>query len=518
MHQKPILKYAVLGACSLATTAFALEATSTLSRGWAPLVAMHGAGDTQRAVSSLRATNKAMDTILAHTELDATTEKFVEQAWRELEDFHLDDFYELLPNKNGAFREIGVTGALSGSTFRVHQADLKKPFEVTLKGSRKNLADFSAVLRARPTRAHGEHNAFLLQGRAGFGIGNIAWSGLTEALADTLRLVSTGDPRPGSAVPAQASEGARARMRVLHPKLKNEDIDVIALFHDAFPSTSEAIGEIARVDDLRTITASTSYKKLHASVRILPERMKQHYPDLGTHLDKLGHLAHARIRYVDSLGRSIFEAEIDTDNLSAIIDCYVKDGQLLPFTRDGVAVDEPVDPMGDQLARSRLIVDARIKMLGVVIHLDHLRSDLRYAPHGTYAEISSTTTTLPGVRVEGAALGFVPTGLVDAFIPGNIESLTRDFFDVAVRGNDGRGVTVNVAVGSLAAGQPGALEVGLGLEALDNFMVKMGVGIVNQRVVPDEDESKDIDRLNLRMHQAFSKDFERFAARAKAPG
>lgn len=517
-QRKPLLKCAVIGVCSLAATAFALDATSALSRGWAPLVAMHGAGDTQRAVSSLRAANKAMDVILAHTELDAPTEKFVKQAWQELEDFHLDDFYELLPTKNGAFREIGVTGAVQGSAFRIHEADLKKPFEVTLKGPRKNLADFSAVLRAKPTRAHGEHNAFLLQGRAGFGIGAISWNGLTDALTATLRLVSTGDPRPGSALPPQASEGARARMRVLHPKLAEEDLEVVALLHDAFPATSEAVGEIARIDDLRVSSSGTAYSKIRASVRILPERMKQHYPDLAKHLDKLDQLAHAKIRQVDSRGRSIFEAEVDTDKLSAVIECYVKDGLILPFTRDGVAVDEPIDPMGNQLARSRVLIDARIKMLGVVIHLDHLRADLRYTQHGSYAEVHSATTTLPGIRVEGAALGFVPTGLVDAFIPGNIESLTRDFFDVAVRGNDGKGVTLDVTAGSVAAGQPGALELALGVEALDNFMVKMGVGIVNQRVVPDEDESEEADRLNLRLHQAFSKDFERFAARAKSPG
>jgi len=500
------------------TSVFALDATSALSRGWTPLVAMHGQGDTARAIGSLRAANKATDTILARTELDAPTEKFVAQAWEELSDFHLDDFYELLPHKDGAWHEIGVTGAIQGSVFRIHQADLKKPFEVTLKGSRKNLADFSARLRAKPTRAHGEHNAFLLRGHMGFGIGPISWNALTQALTDGLRLVSTGDPRPGSAAPVQASETARARMHVLHPKLGAEDLEVMALLHDAFPATSEAIGEIARVDDLRVTTTGGSYGKLHANARILTDRMKRHYPDLAKHLDKLDQLAHAKIRWLDTRGRSVVEAEVDTDTMSATLECYVKDGMLLPFTRDGVAADEPIDPMGPALAKSRMVIDARLKMLGLVINLDRLRSDLRYTNDGSSAHVSSAMTTLPGIRVEGAALGFVPTGFIDAFIPGNIESLTRDFFDVAVRGNDGKGLTFDVAVGAPTSGQPGAVELGLGVEALDNFMVKMGVGIVNQRVVPDDDESQDIDRLKLRMHQAFSKDFERFAARVKSPG
>ncbi len=503
----------------VAASAFALDsATRALFRGWAPLVAMHGQGDTARAIGSLRAANKATDTILAHTELDPPTEKFIAQAWEELADFHLDDFYKLLPHQDGAWHEIGVTGAIQGSVFRIRQADLKKPFEVTLKGSRKNLADFSARLRAKPTRAHGEHNAFLMQGRMGFGIGAISWSSLTQALTDGLRLVSTGDPRPGNAASVQASETARARMRTLHPKLGAEDLEVMALLHDAFPATSEAVGEIARVDDLRVTGTGGSYGKVHASARILTGRMKHHYPELAKHLDKLGQLAHAKIRWLDTRGRSVIEAAIDTDTMSATLECYVRDGMLLPFTRDGVVVDEPIDLTGQVLAKSRMVIDARLKTLGLVIHLDHLRSDLNYQHDAASAHFVWAMTTLPGIRVGGAALGFVPTGLIDAFIPGNIASLTRDFFDVAVRGNDGKGVTLDVAVGAATSGQPGVLEIGLGVEALDNFMVKMGVGIVNQRVVPDDDESADIDRLKLRMHQAFSKDFERFAARAKSAG
>ncbi len=525
LHRNKLMNGAAVGlltfasvSAGLAVTAFALDASSALGRGWTPLVAMYGEGDTARAVTSLRAANKATDTILARTEMDAATEKFVAQSWEELSDFHLDDFYELLPHKDGAWREIGVTGAITGPAFRIRQVDVSKPFQVTLQGPRKNLADFSVHLRAKPTRTIGEHNAFLMQVRAGFGIGSISWSALTQALTSTLSLVSTGDPRPGSTAPLLSSEGARARMHTLHPKLAAEDLEIMGVLHDAFPSTSEAVGEIARIDDLRVVSTGKDYSKVRLSARLLPDRIKNHYPLFAKHLKKLDELAHAKIRWVDTRGRSVLEAEIDTKALSAVIECYVKNGMLLPFTRDGVAADEPIDPMGNALAQSRLVIDAKLKMLGLVIHLDRLRTDLKYASDGSTAHVKAAVTTLPGIRVEGAALGFVPSGLIDAFIPGNIEGLTRDFFDTAVRGNEGKGIAIAVDVGAPQPGQAGAVEVGVGVEALDNFMVKMGVGIVNQRMVPDEDESQDIDRLNLRMHQAFSRDFERFAARAKAPG
>jgi hypothetical protein len=88
---------------------------------------------------------------------------------------------------------------------------------------------------------------------------------------------------------------------------------------------------------------------------------------------------------------------------------------------------------------------------------------------------------------------------------------------VAVRGNDGKGIRATLDLGAQQKGQPGAAELTLGVEALDNFLVKMGVAIVNKRVIPDDDETSDIDRLQLRMHQAFTQDLQRFS-RASGPG
>ncbi len=499
-------------------TASALDANSSLARGWSPLVQMYGEGDSVRAADSLRAANRAMDTILARTEIDGATEKFVEESWEELSDFQLDDFYELLPHQDGKWREIGVTGQIQGPAFRIRQVDVKQPFQVTLQGPRKNLADFSVWLRAKPTQTQAEDNAFLLQLRAGFGIGKISWSSLTQALTAGLSLVATGGLRSAADPLPAPSSGALSRIRVLHPKLAAEDLEIAAVLHDAFPATSEVVGQLARIDDLRAATAAGGYRKVRISARFVPERIKQHHPQLAKHLRKLKELAHAKVRWVDTRGRSLLQAEIDTQALSAVIECYVKEGQLLPFTRDGVAAGEPIDPLGSALAQSRVLIDAKLKMLGLVIHLDQLRVDLAYTNQESQAHVKAAVKTVPGIRVEGAALGFVPSGLIDAFIPGNIESLTRDLFTTAVRGNEGRGVSIEVDVGAPARGQLGAVEVALGLEALDNFMVKTGVGIVNQRMVPDEDESRDIDRLNLRLHQAFSRDFERFATSSQPPG
>jgi hypothetical protein len=303
----------------------------------------------------------------------------------------------------------------------------------------------------------------------------------------------------------------------MHPKLSAEDVEVLALLHDAFPAISAAVGEIAQVDDVRVAGQASGYHKLQAKARIVPSRLKRKYPELADHLGDLDDLMKAKIRWLDSRGRSVLEATLNTETLTATAVCYVKDGRLLPFTRDAVAADEPIDPMGAAMAKSRVVIDASVRMLGLTVHIDQLRADLTYEPRGSVAHATASLKKVPGVRVTGAALGFVPTGLVNAFIPGDIASLTRDFFDVAVRGNDGKGIRATLDLGAKQKGQPGAAELTLGVEALDNFLVKMGVAIVNKRVIPDDDETSDIDRLQLRMHQAFTQDLQRFS-RASGPG
>jgi hypothetical protein len=497
--------------------AVALSGDSALTRGWAPIVTLLGDGDVKAALPTLGAMNRASDVMLKNTQLDAATEKFVDSAWKEIEDFDLSDFQKLLPQKAGAWREIGVSGQLEGNAYRVRLAQVGTPFEVTLDGPRRKLADVSAVLRAKATRAHGEHNAFLLHARAGIGIGNIAWDDVTGAVTEALRLLSTGDPRNAVPEPVVASEVARSTVQRMHPKLSAEDVEVLALLHDAFPAISAAVGEIAQVDDVRVAGQASGYHKLQAKARIVPSRLKRKYPELADHLGDLDDLMKAKIRWLDSRGRSVLEATLNTETLTATAVCYVKDGRLLPFTRDAVAADEPIDPMGAAMAKSRVVIDASVRMLGLTVHIDQLRADLTYEPRGSVAHATASLKKVPGVRVTGAALGFVPTGLVNAFIPGDIASLTRDFFDVAVRGNDGKGIRATLDLGAKQKGQPGAAELTLGVEALDNFLVKMGVAIVNKRVIPDDDETSDIDRLQLRMHQAFTQDLQRFS-RASGPG
>lgn len=507
------------GACiaCAASSALALSSLDPAQAGWRALLELCGRGDDAAALRTLTQWTSGYGTVLQRTDIDKPTQRFVDDSLSLLSDFDLEGFHELLPERNGAFRELWVRGELSGGRYAIRRADGGKAFRVTMKGPRRGLLDMSTTVRAKLHESKdGDERSYLLGARFGLGIGKLSWDGAVAAGKDFARLIATGDPRSGVADGPQPSAESVQAVRKLHPKLASEDVLPIALLFDAYPSMSRALSQIGQLEDIRAEGSGSVYQHIKVSMRGLPERLAERHPKLARHLRRFGKLARFDIRWLDSKQRSLMNWHVDSESLIIRTECYVKDGQLLPFKGKTVFADEPIDLMGDSLAHSHTVMDGRFQLLGVVVKISQLRSDLTFTAHGSRAELQVRQTSLPGIEIDGAALGFVPTGLIDAFIPGNIRSLTLDFFRVATSGNDKKGIAIAVNVGAEQTGGDGVIEADIDLEALDNRLVKMGVGMVNARLVPDDDVSADDKALAAEIHAAFAKDLARFKTRAQA--
>ena len=87
-----------------------------------------------------------------------------------------------------------------------------------------------------------------------------------------------------------------------------------------------------------------------------------------------------------------------------------------------------------------------------------------------------------------------------------------DFVGSAIKGNEGRGVAMAMTLGQKANGQPGVVETTMGAEIEDNFFVKMGMSIVADRVLPDDETVDEIHALAILGHKAFTADLNRYAS------
>jgi len=493
----------------VASTAYAaMDATNA---GWDPLVALFGAGDKARASVGMSAMNRAFGISIRNTRRDPAVQKFMDATVEDFADFDLGEFHDRLPNKVGDFRELWVRGELLGDAYVITQAKEKKGYTVTLKGDRNELAAMSTTVRAKPMTGVGDKSAYFIGLRMGFGIGDLHWGDAMKSLTGFARIGSIANPRSGATEPVAASAATKATVKKMHPKLSSEDVDVIALLWEAYPSVLAELSTFASVENVRTLTHGKGYQQLTVMMRGVPERIAQKYPAFAKYFEKMGDIALFDAKWLDKQGRTLTTTKVDTQNLTFQFSCFIKDGYLLPYKGVKVYEDEPVDPMLDTLTATKVLLDARVKLLGVVIKIKELKLDLFYQPNPHYAELGLTLTKVPEIKVEGAALGFVPTALVDAVIPGNIEGLARDFLSVTAKGIKGEGMLVagKVGVGKEGSGH-GVLELGVDFAALDNFLIKIGLGMVNERLVPNADALEEAKASSAALQTAFAKDFSRF--------
>jgi hypothetical protein len=503
-------------ALGVGSSALAVPALDSVQAGWTPLVSWWGDGDPTQAVTNLTRLTNAFSTVLHRTEIDAHTQKFMDDSLEQLSDFDLHEFHELLPEQRDGFRELSVRGDLKGSRYSVRRADPAQPFRVSLTGPRRGLADFSQVIRSKLLPREDDEDSYLIGVRFGLGVGRFSWDQTTHAIADFGRIVSNADPRVGAAAQLQgdfvdkphASPASLALVRSLHPNLAKDDVEPTALLFDAYPSLSRTFSQVGQLEDLRAEDLGAGARHLSVSLHGSPERLAKNHAAFAKHMERMGKIAHIDVRWVDAQSRTLVKWSVDSETLRFGMECYVKDGLLLPWAGKTVFTAEGVEPLSAQLEHTRAFIHARVQMLGVVVDLTNLKANLLYQPHDTYATMSASVNTVPSVHVEGAT-----AGIIDVLIPGNIQSLTQGFFRRAAYGNAKQGIAIKAVAGSENRATDGVLEGSFDLEALDSRLVKMGVGMVNDRLMPNSEVFADAKKFLGEMHDAFMSDLSRYKGR-----
>jgi hypothetical protein len=496
---------------SLLAPAAALALTNAfdgVSAGWKPMVSWWGAGDAHKAVTSLAQLTTAFSAVLHRSQVDAPTREFVDDALEELGDFDLGDFHDLLPEQQAGFRQLRLRGDLRGDRYLIRRAEPGANFLVSVRGPRRGVADMSQVLRAKRIQPKDGPRSYLLDLSLGVGVGNLSWDHTVQAIADFGRIVADADPRVAASDLAHPSDDAVTLTKRLHPKLGPEDVASAALLFDAYPAVSRTFSQLGELEDLRAQPSGSGYQHVTVRMRALPARLSRTHPAFAEHLRKLGSVAHFDFRWVDDKGRTLMRWVIDSERLMFSTECYLKEGKILPVAGKRVFADEGIDPMGDALKRSQLFMHTRMSMFGITITLRDLRANVRYTPGATHGLLVGSVQTPPQVEVTGGAVG-----LIDALIPGNLRSLTYDFFEQAAHGNDKKGIVIAIGAGSETPAQGGVIEWDMQLEALDSKLVKMGVGMVNERLVPSDEVLTDAKALLTALHDAFISDLARYRAR-----
>lgn len=507
MHRTSLM--AGLGLLTLGAAA-AHAATDSNMAGWTPMITLWG-GDVKGAVKTLDEVTGALDAVIHRYEIDKPTQKFIDGVLDELKDFDLDGLYKLLPDKTSTGRELNVKGELKGNRYLVGRAEPGSAYGVSMLGPRSNLGDMSVHVHAQQKDGK-EHDTLLLGGEAGLGIGPITFRAMTEAQRELLRLVADGNPVAG-AEPLPKSGIAREAVREMNPGLGEEDIDALALLFDAYPNLARKLSQFGRVEDLKAASTKGDYTHITVKMRAEPKRFEKEYPQFAKHIKRLGDVLDGKARLLDDQGRDLVRLTVNSKAMTVGVECYTKDGLLLPFDDHQVYESEPLDLLGGTLTKPRILAQARVNLLGIVMHAKNVRADVEYTAHDSYASLKASMTTVPKLKVEGRAFGLFAPGFLDIFIPGNIQSITEEFFRVVAKGNHGKGAHVQGAIGAKQAGESGAISGEGSVEIMDTFLVKLGGSFAADRLMITPKAKDEAIKLAGDMHDAFKVDLANFKKR-----
>ena len=476
-----------------------------LMRGWKPSVDVVGHGEPAVAVSKMREVTDLQRVVLHNTDYHAQTQAFVDGLWASLERFDLRKFYSLLPEETGDWRQLQVYGSRQGTRY------LMGP-EATILGNEQgqiqSLGDVAVQIKARPVEDQGNYN-YLLSSTLSVGVGDMQWPAVVDATEETFRIVVQGDESFQKQSRFTSDFRYQAKVHAMNPELDDEDVAILAPLWAAFPEMWDLLAALGQVQEV-VVSPSTKqdYRHLQGTFQIKPAMMAKRYPELAAHLDKLNSLLKFDMNIANQDGR-VLRLSMDSENLVAHLEGFVKDGRLLPVKDNKVLVDAPTRWRGKQQLMAT--IDSTMSILGIITHMTNVQAVIDYEEMPNGARITTRVNKVPDVKVGGYALGIMPAGLVNFFIPRSIDELMVEFLEVACNGNNGKGVVAQMQFENGRDGQQTQMHFTSEFEGMDNFMVRIGMGIVSDRIIPDTDVSEDIRRLVFDTQDAFSKDLDGFA-------
>lgn len=470
-------------------------------RGWhAPLLL---AGDVaeDRAVALLREHLRWLNIAVTDTRLEPRAAQTKNALWDAVRGFNLGGLYETLPEENADWRSFTLAGALAGSQYRVDTI-AAGAFDQPLA----TLGDTTSQLAMRPRPPIGQGiggDRYELRARFRANVGPIAWANVPRSAWMGLDHLTTTAP-----LPTPTGGGFFGGT--------GSDAEILLQLEPAFSHLFRWYLGIAEIPDvLGADTTRSPAQHLHLVLQP-DDGLRQRYPEVANYLEQVRGFVSAQVAIENEDGRWL-HVDLDSVEQRLRIDAWVRDGHLVP-SRNGQPRLDAVDA-DTSLARLsyRSVVDLQLKALGVRMDLSDWPIEWVYRATGTGSAYAGRITALPKIEAGGAALGFIPTGLVDLVIPNNIEGIVEDFMQVLVQSNDGAGAALDITFAN-DTNNGSILSMSADGDTLDNFFVQFAVSLVNKRIIPDHDQFEGLKRLASDALSAIQADTDTLVAAQEQAG
>jgi hypothetical protein len=488
------------------------------ARGWAPLVALGAPNDPPLAVDRLEEGVQTFGAILTGLDVDEGTQEFLSELRGNLGSLDLQGFYETLPERTGRWRQVRLSGTRRGEAYELRRVPGPTPCRVDPEGPLGDrLGDLALELGARPVGDDLDGN-YLAHLSLGFGTGHFGLDRIQAYLRALGRLAASCDPNNSERVKdTSLRPGAQTRLELLEnsPKLRGEDVEVVGVLAEAYPSLFRVLRRTISVEDVLVYAPNGSgdYQQVRLRARLRPDLLEPTYPEMADYLQAIGPLMRASFKFADARGRTFLTLTMDTRSLALQLDGFLAGGRLLPVEHGRVLTAEPLDPPN---APRLVVVSGKVEseINGIVTKIDGIQLASTVLPLANGYDVLTTMRKVPQVSVSGSAFGILPTWAIDVVIPGNMEELTTEFLATACEGNDGQGVLIGFRARHLPGGRA-TLAGETQLEVLNNALVSLAFRVANMKLLPSDEVRSEIWDLLRELQVAFGDDLHAYATQVR---
>ena len=486
----------------------AQASTDTASdANWKPLISFAGNGDTSTAIQRLREIDQLQSAMVNNTRYDTQTETFITQMWELIESFNLQKLHATLPVSVQEWNQLSLKGKRNDNEYNITMTHQKSLDEVEIT----DFGDSYITFKTKPLTASNGQTHYIIDNQVKAGFGAQSWQSAQVAANDALQLISTMSE-------STASDNFKEKAQSLSADLEPSDINVLSSAWSSFPNVWAFMSSIGQINDVIVEEKSTAdIKHLNLSFSLDKNKTEENYPALSAYLDKLEDLMDASFEVFDENGR-LMKMSVDTTTMNGQIEIVVGNGGIYPVS-DNKPLLAHLHKFGEKAVSLTGVMNSNIEILGVKTKIANLTSTIEYAPNADNALVKMRINKAPYITIGGPALGFIPTPMIDLFMPSNLKEIIGQFFDVACNGNDGQGIITNLELSNIKP--EGSLNTNAGFtqvsattrfETFSNLFVRIGMNIVNSRLIPSETASKDIDAFIDNARSAFNNDVDIYAA------
>lgn len=478
-----------------------------VERGWKPQIELAGDGDSALAVERIKALSDLQRTVFYGLQYHEETQAFVDEVWDSLEKFDLKHIYEMLPQQDGEWRQLQIYGSQTGDSYQVGPDPVV--LGLSKHGDIAQLGDLSVQVRAKKIDGK-PGNHYLFNNDIRVGIGEMQWPAVQRAAEETFRVMVDGSPSFQNNQRQGVAQSYRDKVIRMNPQLSSEDVDIIAPLWASFPAMWELLSHLGEIEDVVYHDLDKPYRQLKTSFVVDPKKMKQLYPSLSSHLVSMNRLFKGSFRLEDERGE-LLTAEIDSKSMRGFVELFVANGRIVPIKGGKVVLNAPPMEQNKPLEFTAHM-DSTMSILGVVTHIQNAKARVQFLSHDSGMKMVGQLNHVPDIQVQGNALGFMPTALIDVVLPKDLHEIIEEFMSVACLGNEGKGILVGAQFDQGEKGRTSTLAIKSAIEGLDNFFVRIGMGIVSDRVIPDPKVSTDLRKLIFDSQEAFASDLKGFEA------